>query len=77
MEKMSLRFLQMENKANATEKIHFPTKKLWKNGQDSEDLKFTRALKYIFSEMRYSVPSDPKNLIYLIINVIFFNKTAP
>ena len=75
IEKISIRFVEMENDAKATERIYFPTKKLWKI-DDSEDLKYIRALKFILSEMRFTVPNIHKNLIYLILNVIFFNKNA-
>ena len=75
LEKISSRFLQMENcDETVKENILFATKKLWKRDEDTKELKLIRALKYIFDQMKYSVPSDPKNLIYLILNVIFFNK---
>ena len=73
MKRISARFLKMENDETAKEKILYAKKDFWKK-EDPADLKFTRALKYIFDQMKFSVPSDPQNLIYLIINVIFFNK---
>ena len=73
--KISSRYLQMENcNKTAKEKIYFRANKLWKKDEDSEDVKFFRALKYIFDQMKFSVPSDHTNLIYLLLNVIFFNK---
>ena len=76
LEKFSFRFLEMENNNTAREKLHFPVKNLWKKNQDSEDIKYITALKYIFDQLQFCVPTDHKNFIYLILNVIFFNKSA-
>ena len=76
LEKISNRFLAMENNNEACEKIYFRTKMLWKKNGDAEDIKYTRALKYLFDQMRLSFASDHKSLIYLTLNIIFFNKTA-
>ena len=70
---MSKRFLQMENDASATEKMYFPTKKIFKE-EDNEDVKFSRALKYVIDEMTHSVPQNQLNLTYRILDMIFFNK---
>ena len=78
-EKLSQRFLLMENDATATEKLYFPMKKLWKVQEETEDKKYIRSLKYLIDQLTdrtFSIPSDRLNFTYLIVNMIFMTNPS-
>ena len=74
VEKLSKRYLEMENDRTSKEKLYFPVKQFWRKDKDSDDLKFSRAMKYLIDQMTHTVPIDRLNLTYRLINMIFFGK---